>query len=85
MPVASPIPSPNTTKRCRDKKSFRPKRNVNCRRWLRGPKEAVQKKCEKYYEGESVQHYWCRKTCSFRLLENGECFPKAKSVLVIRK
>ena len=65
---------------CEDIKRFRykGKKKGACRRFLRGTKKSVIEKCNRKFKGKRYKNYWCRETCSKKLLREGRCFASGR-------
>jgi hypothetical protein len=75
--VPSEAPSDVPTQSCPDVPNFahKGKRRRTCERWIRGKTRLVRSRCNKKYGGTRIKNYWCRGTCSNKILGGeGKCF-----------
>jgi len=74
-PNEEPNPTPSRCTGIRDIRRFK-RNNQNCKKYVRGSKGMMRKKCNAIHRGRSIKGYWCHKTCSKRILGANRCYTR---------
>ncbi len=79
--TTSGSPSSSPTSSCSDLVlAFKGKEKNNCDKMLsktKGKIKKVKKVCDKEWDGKSLRDYWCRESCGFWLLGEGQCYAES--------